>query len=442
MRLDAIVIGAGISGLSAAYFLQKQNQNFLIFEPNKIGGFIQTEHREGFQLELGPNVLVKKSFFEKFIKELQLESSIVYPEFSDYEQFVWYDNQPTKVPKKILEFIKTDLVSVNEKINLLFKLFSKKVFKTQIDLSVFDFFKPLLGPNFLMNIFNPVMQGIYGGDIKNLSARSVFPDIWNFVAKKQSIFSYIKQKKDKPKIFMLKNGNDFLVKKITESLPDDCIRNITVENVSFNQEKREFEVLTSTGEKFFAKKVFIGTSGKSTAKLFSETSNEKFIQFSKKIEGLKFAPLVVVHAKTKTKKLVSEKAFGVLFPPVRESGFLGVMFNSQIFPHLKSNNDELLTICFGGVANPDICSVSEEEIKKRAISELDKCFGVKSAHVISVKYWKNAIPQYNQGHHKLNSEMANLENAFPGLHFIGSDIGGVGVANRLERVYKAFNLLS
>ena len=51
-----IVIGAGISGLSAAYWLVRKGFDVEIFErENRVGGVIQTLREDGYLFEKGPN---------------------------------------------------------------------------------------------------------------------------------------------------------------------------------------------------------------------------------------------------------------------------------------------------------------------------------------------------------------------------------------------------
>ena len=56
MSKRAAVIGGGISGLCAAFYLKRAGVEVVLFEGGpRVGGNIKTEVREGFLYEHGPN---------------------------------------------------------------------------------------------------------------------------------------------------------------------------------------------------------------------------------------------------------------------------------------------------------------------------------------------------------------------------------------------------
>ena len=68
------ILGGGISGLAAAYELQKAGKDFILLEAeNHLGGKIKSTSIEGFQLEMGPNtVLINNTEIKTLIDELEL----------------------------------------------------------------------------------------------------------------------------------------------------------------------------------------------------------------------------------------------------------------------------------------------------------------------------------------------------------------------------------
>ena len=48
-EVDTIILGAGISGLTLGYYLNKRDKDFLVFESGKsVGGNITTRNKDGF----------------------------------------------------------------------------------------------------------------------------------------------------------------------------------------------------------------------------------------------------------------------------------------------------------------------------------------------------------------------------------------------------------
>ena len=78
--IENLIIGAGISGLSNAFFLKRNNRDFLILDSqNKAGGKIRGQYIDGYRLEFGPNtVLYNNDPFRDIVKYLQLEKDLVY----------------------------------------------------------------------------------------------------------------------------------------------------------------------------------------------------------------------------------------------------------------------------------------------------------------------------------------------------------------------------
>ena len=53
---DVLVIGAGLTGLTTAYYLQKDQKNFIVLEKqSRVGGVIHSTREKGFLFENGPN---------------------------------------------------------------------------------------------------------------------------------------------------------------------------------------------------------------------------------------------------------------------------------------------------------------------------------------------------------------------------------------------------
>ena len=72
--VDVIIIGGGISGLSAAYELERRGIPFTLLEASpRLGGLIRTEHLDGFTVEAGPeSVLAQKPAALQLCEELGL----------------------------------------------------------------------------------------------------------------------------------------------------------------------------------------------------------------------------------------------------------------------------------------------------------------------------------------------------------------------------------
>ena len=87
------------------------------------------------------------------------------------------------IPTDIKPFIKTKLISPIGKLRAGMDLFKKPI-QIEDDISVGDFFRKRLGDEVLENLIEPLMGGIYGTNIDELSLMSTFP---NFKEKKNNL---------------------------------------------------------------------------------------------------------------------------------------------------------------------------------------------------------------------------------------------------------------
>src|ERR1039458_10350701 len=56
------IVGGGISGLTAAFYLQQRNIPVTLYESSsRVGGVIQTAPRDGFLVEGGPNTILESA---------------------------------------------------------------------------------------------------------------------------------------------------------------------------------------------------------------------------------------------------------------------------------------------------------------------------------------------------------------------------------------------
>jgi len=215
--MTAAIIGGGIAGLTAAYELVKAGERPCIIEPGAIGGMVRSTQFGGFILESGPNVLVERPEMAELFAELGLTADVRYPSVNPYGQYVWFDGKATKVPAGVAELFSSPLFTWPAKLSLPIKVVLPRFLKRdEADCSIGDFFRPLIGTHAVKHLLDPVLKGIYGGDVDNLSARTVFPGLWSAAYEGRSIVGYMRSRSGgrKPPIMVLQGG----IQKLTQAL--------------------------------------------------------------------------------------------------------------------------------------------------------------------------------------------------------------------------------
>ncbi len=425
---DHVVAGAGITGLTSAYILSKQSLKTAIIDGASERGLIKSLIQDGNTLECGPNVVALKPDFLELIYELGLESNLVYPRINNYKQMVYVNNRPNIVPKSPFAFFNSELFSWTDKFKIIKNLFTNQSKNyTQTNISVSDFFTPIIGEKTVRAVLDPVLLGIYGGDVTKLRAESIFPQLYKNVCNGKSIMSILKNAKAKPKIAVLNGGMQTLSKELINRIQDK-VTDYQVNISDILYENSIFKLILSDGRIIYSKSVIITTAGKSTASYIKNIDTG----LQEKLYQSKAASLTVVHAAVKKLPAEFSESFGVLFPSFLKIPLLGVMFNSELFPHLSGVGESILTICFGGVHHPDFMNKDDGEVSELAENYMKEKLSIEDLRILNISRWKDAIPQYNLGHSDLISNYQELENKYPGLYFAGADTGGVGVPDRVK----------
>ena len=125
----AIVIGAGVSGLSAAWELKKRGLEVIVLEKNaNVGGVVSTFSENGYKAESGTNsVMVTSQKLLDFINEVGLESKMEVSKPVAKKRFFARYSKPRAVPMDPISLLFTRLFSFFGKIRIFFLLFQKSV---------------------------------------------------------------------------------------------------------------------------------------------------------------------------------------------------------------------------------------------------------------------------------------------------------------------------
>lgn len=178
-----VIIGGGISGLSAAYYLSKQGIESTIVEGRpQLGGVIRTENVDGCVLEAGPDsFLAAKPWALDLIRELGLGADVI---ASNDHQRVTYivrsgrlvplpDGLIMMAPTKVAPMVTTRLVSWPAKLRMSLELLRRPPSTPLPERSVADFVREHYGAEGVEYLAEPLLAGVYGGDPEQLSATSV-----------------------------------------------------------------------------------------------------------------------------------------------------------------------------------------------------------------------------------------------------------------------------
>jgi oxygen-dependent protoporphyrinogen oxidase len=185
-----VIIGGGISGLSSAFYLQREAERLgkelaitIVDSAPVFGGKINTLQRDGFVIEKGPDsFLARKLAIIDLAQELGLEGELTPTNPNAKKTYILHERKlhpmpaglVLGVPTEIAPFVKTSLLSWGGKLRALLDLLIP-VRKEQGDESLGGFLERRVGTQVMRRIAEPLLAGIYAGDLKKLSLQATFP---------------------------------------------------------------------------------------------------------------------------------------------------------------------------------------------------------------------------------------------------------------------------
>ena len=184
--MNVTIVGGGLTGLTAAYYLghAKPEWNITLYEQApRFGGKIQTQRVDDFVVELGPDsYLGRKTEMTDLVYDLGLGDTLVSNETGQafvYDQGTIHPipgGSIMGIPTEMMPFVKATLISWPGKLRAGLDYF-KKPYKLDEhgDVSIGHFFQYHLGQEMMDKLIEPLLAGIYGGDIYKISLLSTFP---------------------------------------------------------------------------------------------------------------------------------------------------------------------------------------------------------------------------------------------------------------------------
>ncbi|MEJ2052325.1 MAG: protoporphyrinogen oxidase [Calditrichaceae bacterium] len=440
------VIGAGISGLCCAYWLDKIGFDVQVFEKNdRVGGSIVTEKEKGYLIDLGPNSALETSdTLRDLIRELGLEEQKVYGNEASNNRYVVRDGKLHPIPMSPPKFLKTKLFSARAKLRLLKEPFIKPTDGN--DISLADFVRYRLGDEFLKYAINPFVAGVYAGDPENLSTQAAFPKLY---ALEQKYGSFIKGaikgarerkkrgevSKDRAKLFSFIDGMQIFPDTIAEKLNGKVITGIQVNTFQKTEEgyKISYSGNGQVKSKFYDK-ILLSVPADGLGRVLAAMAPEE----AKKIDKIEYPPVAVVFMGFKTAKILRDlDGFGFLIPKVENREILGSIWSSTIFPKRAPEGFAAFTTFVGGTRQPENGLLSDAKLEEVVLKDLNDLVGLKGTpDFIKIKKWPRAIPQYTMGYPEIQNMFNDLEQRFSGLYFAGNFRRGIGMGDSVLSAYE------
>jgi protoporphyrinogen/coproporphyrinogen III oxidase len=428
-----IILGAGISGLSAAWYLSKiepQYECLILEKENRVGGWLETEASDGFLFETGPRVfkVSRNQSFLELAYELGLKNEIILSSPQAHDRYLWMKGNMQKVPGSPLD--------------LLFSSFTYPLLKAlatewkrpvkDSEESIWDFVCRRFGRAIAENLFDPLVLGIYGGDIRKLSVKACFPTLKKWELEKGSVTRGLlstwrtrtKSEHQMPgsSLFTFKEGMGSFLMALMRQLPASVHLNQQVQSIRLKGGQMEVKTQNAVWTGDF---VFCALPARRAACLLEEWQPEA----ASKLKEIPYQPITSVNIGFE-EDVLPLSAFGYLVPSSQKEKILGVIFDSKAFPQQNTMPSQTrLTLMISGA------SQSESELMEEVYRSLEVHLRISSPpYRIQVKRMKEAIPQYLLAHQeKIAMIESSLKKSLPNFYLLGNYLHGVSVNDCLEQ---------
>ncbi len=426
-----VVVGAGLSGMSAAFRLHRYRPNLsitILERSSRPGGNIWTERRDGFQVETGPNgFLDAKPSTLQLCRDLGIGEKLIHAsEAARKNRYLFWRGKLRMLPNSLWSFLTNGILSWRGKLNLLLEKYRRRV-DTASDESVHDFACRRAGREAAEILADAIVTGIHAGDPKLLSINAAFPRVAQFEKEYGSVmrgFTAASRKRrqeakavgEEPqpqRMWSFREGLRLLI----ESLRDQCgatiVHGVTVKRIR----KEEKWIVEGDGQdRWEADSVVLTCHGPEQAAQVADLDG----QLANGIASIPYAKVAVAVLGYREADIRRKlDGFGYIAPQSLKRDLLGVQWCSSIFPDRAPPGFVLWRCLCGGWHRPEMVDWDDARLLSAVRNELKIAMGVEAQPAfVHIVRWPRAIPQYTLGHFErvaaIESRLANHSGLFLG----------------------------
>ncbi len=429
MRHKALIIGGGISGLSAAYYLSKAGIRPTVLERKpRVGGVIQTSLKQGCVLEAGPDgFMAAKPWAMNLIRELGLADQVIGS--NDHSRVTYIvkkgklipmpEGLMMMVPTKFLPLLETRLLSWSAKIRMGFEIFRQPT-GPQPDRSVYEFLRDHYGEEAIDYLAEPLLSGVYGGDPRQMSVNSVLARFVELESKYGSLTRGALAAPRPPNpggsfLQTLKGGLGQLIDALRPSADVIQAEVETVESTSGG-----FRVRVG-GDWLETDHLVMGTPAGDAASVLQSLQPE----LASLLAGIPYTTSITLALGYRKNSFDHPLiGHGFLIPKKERKAIFGCTWVGNKFDHRVPDNMVVLRCFLGG----DVMHLSDDELIDAARNDLQDIMNLEAEPVFhNIARWPNSMAQYTVGHEQRVARIEELTRAIPGLYLAGNAYHGIGI---------------
>ncbi len=451
-----VIVGGGISGLAAAWFLTQgpngPRANATVLESaDYFGGKLRTQEFGGLNVDVGAEaMLATRPEAANLCRELGLETVPA----ATTSAAIYSRGKMRAIPRGLLTGVPTDLrrLAASGILSLpgLLRLPLDHVIpRTMLhgDVSVGDYVSTRLGTEVTERLVEPMLGGVYAGRSEHLSLQMTVPALYRAASQRRSAIESARsvledgRKTTGPRkgpIFVgLEGGVGQLPGALVTGLRE---RGVELRTSAVVQQIRSranrWDVVVGDGRGKYvthtADAVLFATPAPVTGALL-ETVNSSAANELRSIEYADVAVVTLGYPAAEARLLHGS---GFLVPPVEGRSIKGVTYSSSKWSWVSRQARSaapdglvILRASLGRAGDPVTANQSDTELARTAAEDIHSLIGLPRRPALqSVTRWETGLPQYNVGHRTRVAEAREWLLNSPGLAVCGAAYEGVGIA--------------
>jgi oxygen-dependent protoporphyrinogen oxidase len=444
-----VIVGGGISGLALAYRLQQRRPeaHILVLEQEpRLGGKIDTAHRDGYCVEAGPNGFLdtNPATFD-LCREIGLADRLVAAsEIAARNRFVMLRGRLHLLPNNLLSFATSDVISWPAKVRLLAERFRPRR-RGGGDESVSAFLRRRAGREVADTLGDAFVSGIWAADPQLLSAPAAFPRLVQMERTYGSVLAGMARTRRRQRIeaaaqgrplgrrasqmWSFRQGLGLLIDTLVDRLRTPPLRGVGVTSVAPDR-TGGWRVHAPEGD-WTADAVVLTCPAHRQANLLADIDPD----LPKELAQIPYNRIAVVAMGYRAAEVPGRlDGFGYLSRQAERRDVLGVQWCSSIFPGRAPPGQVLLRALCGGWSRAEIVDWDDDRLATAVQLELAQALGIRAAPVFRhVVRWDHAIPQYHVGHLLRVARIEDSLRRHPGLFLGGNAYHGVALNDCVER---------
>ncbi|MBC1604673.1 protoporphyrinogen oxidase [Paenilisteria rocourtiae] len=443
VKKKIVVIGGGITGLSSTFYLKRELEKkgldyelVLLEAGTRVGGKIETVRRDGYVIERGPDsFLRRKPEMQTLVQDLGLEDQLIENATGDNYVLAKQDLHAIPrgsimgIPARYRSFLKSGLLSASGKLRVLGDLFLGKQQVNGEDMSLGAFLRARVGDEMVDNVLEPLMSGIYAGDLYEMSAEATGEHFLRLEREHGSLIKGIRaiynkttaKQASESTFLTLRDGLTTIVEALEKELSTKIVKKgKRVQKIL--KQARGYELMISNQEKLQADSIFIALPYHEIIPMFREDAVFEEIG---EIPAASVASVGMIFPKDAIERDI--KGSGFVVSRNEDFSMTACSWIHRKWPHTVPDDKILLRAFIGRRKEESIVDLADKAIEETVLNDLNRIMKINQApEYTMVTRWRNSIPQYTVGHLQRKAAVLDFfRQEYPGIFAGGASFDGV-----------------